>query len=348
MATEWYLMQSPHDQVSGFGGEAFNDFGSEGFNETMDSDASDTVELCNYDLSERKTIRVMIQGTYADTKLQTVIRRMLAPIGTCKAGMYVKYKDRYWLIVSLVDDNRVFEKAILYLCNYMVSWIDSNNAIHQRWIYVESASKYNFGEDNMRYYYLRNDQLLAYFPDDEYSMMLGTGNRFIIDKRTLLYEKTISATKDTSNPLIVYSMTRTDNVVDNYVGSGIIGYIMTQGEQRAQDGYYVIDGKGYWLCIEPDIDTRESPKCQIESDSDVVYIDIDSTVFTASFSGDDLPEFEFTVNCDFKDALEIVQVGRSIMISTSDHSLRNKTFEITLTADGYEPATKVLTLREFF
>lgn len=356
MATEWYLMQSPHDQVSGFGGEAFNDFGAEGFRETMDSEAADEVEICNYDLSVCKKARVMIQGTYSDTKLQTVIRRMLAPIGSCKAGMYVKYKNKYWIIVGLVDDNRVFEKAILYLCNSKVSWVDKDNQVHQRWIYVESASKYNFGEDNMRYYYLRNDTLLGYFPDDPDSLMLGTGYRFIIDKRCQLYEKNMTpdTTKDTSNPVIVYTITRTDNTVDNYVGSGIVGYILSQGEQHQDDGYYVIDGTGYWLCKAPEIDERQSSLCKIECDSDVVYIGLEGTVFTAKFTDsagnyyDPPSDFQFTLNCDFEDELEIVRSGQSIMVSTENHALRNRTFELSLAADGFEPDTKVITLREFF
>ena len=36
MAQEWYLLKSPHDQLSGFEDEAFDDFAQEGFNEILD------------------------------------------------------------------------------------------------------------------------------------------------------------------------------------------------------------------------------------------------------------------------------------------------------------------------
>ena len=108
MAKEWYLLTTPYDQVSGYESDAYDDFAQEGFLESLGSEIATTVELCNYDLSERTTIKAVIQNNHQDKKLKTRSRAMLVPVGTCHSGMYVKYKDRYWLIVGLVDDNTVY------------------------------------------------------------------------------------------------------------------------------------------------------------------------------------------------------------------------------------------------
>lgn len=357
MATEWYLMDSPYNQVSGFESEDFDDFGEEGFLEVLDSKVAVTVEISNYDLSETVTKRVVIMNNHQDTKLKTLSRAMLAPIGSCKAGMYVKYKDRYWLIVGLVDDNKVFEKAILLVCNYKLSWINNDGKIIERWANIESASQYNNGESNMIYYFVRSDQLMVYMPDDRESLLLDSGMRFIIDKRCAVYEKDFdeSTIMNVDNPLIVYKVTRSDTVLDNYTDSGILGFIMTQTEQHDSDGYYIVDGKGYWLCDIPNVkDTPPSNHFDIVSDTDTVYIDLEPSIFTATFfdsNGNEikkhLPSFDFGVESSFIDKLNIQSVNNSIIVSTSDYKLNNKSFKLVLNADGYGEISKVITIREF-
>lgn len=357
MAKEWYLLNSPYDQLSGYESDAIVDFGEEGFLEALESELAVNVEICNFDLSECISQKVIIQNNHQDTKLKTLSRMMFAKIGTCKAGMYVKYKNRYWLIVGLVDDNKVCEKAVLLICNYKISWIDNNGEIIQRWVNAESASQYNNGETGMTYYFVRSDQLMVYMPDDPYSLMLNTGKRFIVDKRCQVYELDFEEgiTKDTSNPVIVYDVTRSDTVLDNYIDSGIVGFIFTQVEQRENDGYYVVDGVGYWLC---DVPTERSEakqlSCQIVG-SPYVYIDLEPEIYTAVFYDqdgnevkEDLPDFEFNINYDFVDSpMDIQFVNRSVLISTSNYKLNNKSFDIVLTADGYEPVSKTITIREF-
>ena len=355
MAQEWYLMKSPHDIVSGFEEEALDDFGAEGLQEMLDSDFAYDVELCNYDLSLCKKIRAVIQNRTQDTKLKSLIRHMLVPIGTCKAGQYVKYKGRYWLIVGLVDDNMVYEKAILSICNWRMTWINDSGKIVQRWARVDSASQYNNGETDKKFYFIRTDQLMVYMPDDPDSLMLDSGKRFIIDKRCEIYEQGIpeGATVVTGKPLTVYDVTRRDSVLDNYDGSGLSGLLLTQMEQSDTDGYYVVDGKGYWLCDVPpeaEEDTGEAI-CRIDYETDEILIDIEPSTFTARFYGEDGSEeaatAEWSVDCDFISDLDIETVDNTIMISTDRDDLRNKSFVLVLNCEGYTSASMTVYIREF-
>jgi hypothetical protein len=358
MAQEWYLLKSPHDQVSGFESEAFDDFAQEGFSEALESSIACTVELCNYDLSQCKKIKAIVENNVQDTKLKTLNRQILLPVGTCKAGMYVKYKDRYWLIVGLVDDNTMYEKAVLALCNHLLSWVNDEGKVVQRWVNAQSASQYNNGETGAKFYYYtyRSDQLLIAMPDDDESLMLKSGKRFIIDNRCKVYEKKFdnNVECDTSNPVITYSITRLDSVLYDYQNSGHFEFMCFQDEQRDGDGYYVINGKGYWLCEQPKEDSNKSTVLSslIEYDELEIFNGLDAGIFTAKFFDKNGKETNnvtpiWSVNCDFADKLDIEFVDNSICISANDRSLINLSFELSLSAEGYETKTVKITIRAF-
>ena len=355
MATEWYLMDTDHDTVDGFESDAFNDFGQDAFSEVLDSSLGIDVELCNYDLSDCKPIKAVVLNTVQDTELKTMKRMILVPIGTCKTGMYIKYKDRYWLIVGLVDDNLVYEKAVITICNYQLTWLNDSSQIVQRWCNVSSASQYNNGETSSKYYFIRSDQLLIATPDDDECLLLDSGKRFIIDRRCSVYEKRFSdnVVKDTSNPLIVYKLTRSDSALYNYSDSGHFQMLVTQDEKHDEDGYYVIGGKGYWICGEPDIPKNETPilLCEIIGESFDIYNGFDEGIFTAVFydvNGDIVDVAPvWNIDGDGAELLTIDYVGNSIHISADNKNLVNKSFKLTLSADGYEPVKATVGIRAF-
>lgn len=341
MAQSWYLLATPHDQVSGYESEGFDDFAQEGFLEALDSSIGVEVELYNYDLSVQSTIRAVVDGKLQETKLNAMTRRILTPIGTVKAGMYVKYKNRFWIIVGITDDNGVYEKSVMMICTHLLTWLNSNGEVVQRWAYIESASQYNNGEYSTKYYTYRTDQLLIIIPDDEESIMLSNTNRFVIDKRCEIYEKNIldDVDFDFSNPVITYRLTRSDSVLYNYQDSGHFEFLAYQDEQHEKDGYYRINGKGYWLC-ESNTEIKEDiGRLEIECDEPIVYCGLDATIFTAKFYDNEGNDVNITpvwkIDSDFMSLLSIEYVEDSIMISTNSRSLIGKKFTIILSGDGY-------------
>lgn len=354
MATEWYLMNTNSDTVSGFESEDFDNFAADAFSEALASSLGKDVEICNYDLSERIQTRVIVQGNVQDTKLKSMQRTILAEIGTCKAGQYLFYKNRYWLIVGLVDDNEMYEKAVAVLCNYLLTWKNDNGDIIQRWVNASSASQYNNGETSNKFYFVRSDQLMILTPDDDECLLIKHKQRFIIDRRCSIYEKNFSedVTIDTSKQLITYELTRMDNVIYDYQDSGHSEFMAYQDEQHESDGYYLINGKGYWLCDVPKTNNKTVVlSCIIECDEPTIYSGIEPTVFYAKFFDLDgnsttiLPQWE--INCDFEDSLNIEYVENSISISVDNNELINKSFELSLCADGYEKTTLLVTIKAF-
>lgn len=353
MAQEWYLIQSPHAQVSGYEGEALLDFAKEGFDEALDSEMATDVVIMNHDLSVQTHIRAIVQNAVADTKLKSLNRLLFVPIGTCKAGTYVFYKERYWLIVGLVDDNKMYEKAIMTLCNYQLTWINQKGQIVQRWARVDSASQYNNGEsytDNYRY---RTDQLMLLMPNDEECIMVWHGLRMVIDKRCSVYEKsfTTDIKKSTGYPINVYRVTRMDSVLFDYQDCGYYECLVTLDEQQESDGYYIVDGTGYWLCEEPSAISSQAMNCDIIYETNEIYNGFEPSKFTAQFYDgnknivDVSPEWK--INCDFVDKLDVIYDNNSILISCDNSNLVNKSFELCLFGNGYNPIKLIVTIRAF-
>lgn len=340
MAQEWYLMKSPYNQVSGFESESLDEYGSESLNEMLASDIAQDIELYASNLILIKAMRAIVNNRIKDTTLNSLQRQMIVPIGTCKAGMYVKYKNRFWLITNCVDDNGVYEKAILAICNWCLTWINDCGDIVQRWANITSASQYNNGETSTKNYYLRTDQLMVIIPKDKESLVLNQGKRFIIDEKCTLYENDLTASKDTSKSVITYQLTRADTVLYNFSDSGNFQFIATQDEQQPNDGYYVIGNKGYWLCDEPKIGNK-SPilSCSIECDAPEILDGISPTTFTAVFSdisGTKVSAIPiWNIECEFKDKLQITYTENKIIIGTNDSKLINKSFNLSLSAEGY-------------
>lgn len=354
MAKEWYLLKSPHVQLSGFEDDALSDFAQEGFEEALDSNIAIDVELCNYDLSVCRQVRAIVQNNVQDTKLKTLSRELLVPIGTCKAGMYVKYKGRYWIIVGLVDDNTMYEKAVMTICNYLLTWLNADKKVVQRWVSATSASQYNNGETGVTYYTVRSDQLLVITPDDDECLLLDTGTRFIMDRRCKIYEKNFNTDVvcDTSKPVATYKLTRSDSVLYDYQDSGHYEFMAYQDEKHDEDGYYVINEKGYWLCGKPDTEDKTVLlSSKIDYDSLEISNGLEPGVYTALFYDTEGNEVnvapQWSIDCDFADLLEVEYVNHSIYISANNKKLINKSFELSLSAEGYETVNVTIVIRAF-
>lgn len=341
---EWYLMRSP-TLTSGDESDLLRQYSEDAITELLNSDVADDVELYDRDLTFIKATRALVIDKMQETKLKSLRRQIAVPVGTIKAGQYIKYKNRFWLIVGLVDNDVTHEKGVMVLCNYLLTWVNTTGEIIQRWANITSASQYNSGETGQQFYNVQSNQLMVCIPDDDESMLIEKGARFIIDKRCIVYEKNFpeGTTCDTSKEINIFALTRFDAVLYDYQDSGYLQFIGYQDEQRLPtDGYYLIGGKGYWLCKKP-ANINPSPlSCDIEADLDCIYCGIEETVFTAKFYDEDGGAATVTpiwgIDCDFTDSLIIGYTDNSVIISTDDEKVVGKTFTLSLSADGY--ATK--------
>lgn len=217
---EWYLI-TPNTRpniTGGFENDAFLDYKDDAFAESLDTDIAKTVILHNYDLSESTEIRCIIQGNSADTQLKSMERIGLFVRGTVKAGMYIFYENRYWLITGYPSYNGIYEKAVMQLCQYKLRWQNAKGEIIERFGNFSSSSKYDMGETGNSTITLTSDNLMILLPNDDESLDLD-GKRVFIDKREI-------------NPTKVYKITRTDSVLYDFgeEHGGILSFIADKTE----------------------------------------------------------------------------------------------------------------------
>ena len=217
---DWYLI-TPNTRpniTGGFENDAFLDYKDDAFAESLDTDIAKTVILHNYDLSESTEIRCIIQGNSVDTQLKSMERVGLFVRGTVKAGMYIFYENRYWLITGYPSYNGIYEKAVMQLCQYKLRWQNASGKIIERYGNFSSSSKYDMGETGNSTITLTSDNLMILLPNDDESLDLD-GKRVFIDKREV-------------NPTKVYKITRTDSVLYDFgeEHGGILSFIADKTE----------------------------------------------------------------------------------------------------------------------
>lgn len=199
---EWYLTDNYKPTVtSGYESDAISEFAQSNFTDVLETAFSDAVLLYNHDLSECTEIRCVIQGNSADTYLKSMERVALFPIGTVKAGMYIFFENRYWLITGYPSNNKSYEKATVKLCQYKVKWQNSDGTIVERWVSTQSSSKYDDGLKDSNTMTLTSDSIMLLLPNDDESLTLD-GKRIFIDKK--------------NPPNKVYLVSRADSVLYDY------------------------------------------------------------------------------------------------------------------------------------
>lgn len=216
---EWYLIgnNTKPNMLGGYENQAFFDYKDDAFLESLETDIATTVILYNYDLSEPKEIRCIIQGNTADTYLNLMGRTILAPIGTFKAGNYIFFENEYWLVNGRPGNNKIYEKVTVVECQYLLRWQNSKGKIIERWINLTSASKYDVGETGNSTITLSSDNFTILIPNDDESFDID-GKRVFIDLHP-------------TNPTKVFKITRTDDALFYYgKHGGILSLIADKTE----------------------------------------------------------------------------------------------------------------------
>ena len=337
---EWYLMDNHNPNVtSGYEGDILSDFAQSSFSDILETAVSDTVILYNHDMSEPREVRCVMQGNHAFTMLNSMKRAALFPIGTVKAGMYVYFDNSFWLIVGCPGNNKVYEKVILYLCQYKLKWQNDNGDIVERWGNFSSASKYDDGLYEGKIINLTSDNLTIILPHDEESLKLDY-KRVFIDSRAL--------------PEKVYVISRSDDVLFDYgAHGGVLSFIADKTE------------------FNPVKDNQELGVCDYVAKNTVVENPDETTILNGTISGGDNLKVGFVRtytatlsdkegnniawnNDDFywniypdKDVILNLEDNK-VKILAEDESLIDKTIRIEVRYRGVLVCSKTVEIREAF
>lgn len=228
---EWYLIDNntKPNMIGGYENEGFLDCKDDAFYETLETDMADTVILYNYDLSESKEIRAIVEGNTADTQLKSMERSILVPVGTLHSGDYIFFEDEYWIVDGRPGNNKIYEKATLKECQYKFRWQKSDGTIIERFANLTSSSKYDVGENGNNTIILSSNNYLIIMPNDKDSMTID-GKRVFIDLSDI--------------PEKVFKITRNDDVLYNHhTHGGTLNLIADKTELNKEK-----DNQELWLC----------------------------------------------------------------------------------------------------
>lgn len=179
----WYRMTRPLFN-SGFEDDEFWAYGQDGFQELLDSAIGSDVLI--YDKSIQKepiTVRAIVQNKTSDVYNSTVVRQILCNIGVLKCGQYVECEGAMWLVSALPDNNRIYEKAVLWKCKHTIRFISPlTGEIVKYPVYSTNSTQYGTGELEKAYMTVGEDQHLIYIPYNEETIKLDDQFRFLMDK----------------------------------------------------------------------------------------------------------------------------------------------------------------------
>lgn len=184
MPAEWYLMRRPLFN-SGLEDDEFWAFGVDGFNELLDSAIGSDVELYDRRIDVPSVmIRAIVQNTTSDTVNNTTLRQILCNIGFLKCGQYVRFDDAWWIVATRPDNNRVYEKAILWKCKYTIRFLSvlDGKTIVEYPLYDTNSTQYGTGETDKVAMSVGSGEHLIYLPHNEETVLIDRGFRFIMDR----------------------------------------------------------------------------------------------------------------------------------------------------------------------
>lgn len=316
---EWYLLTSDTrpNATGGYENDAFLDYKDDAFQEALQTDISTTVTLYNYNLTKSRQIRCIIQGNTADTQLKSLERTVLASIGTLKAGMYILFEDRYWLITGYPGNNKIYEKATMILCQYKLRWQDDSGKVIERWANFTSASKYDTGHSGNQTIMLTSNNFTIWIPEDDDSATLDT-RRVFIDR-------------DEVHPTKVFEITRSDDVLYLFgeEHGGILSFIADKDELNLS-----VDRPDLGLCdykeptpLPPEPDETTDLSAVISGKSNL--INGFSRTYSVEFkdsNGDIKQDVDFTWNVESNFDVQRIISGNQIELSVDDKSLIGSSF----------------------
>lgn len=219
MSQEWYLMGSSN--LSGLEEDEFN-VDKNGFTEIVASFVGTDIQIYGDRITNTPTsTRALIQQVIQNYVPVPDIRSIQMPIGVLACGQYIKFNNQWWLVASMPQSNRVYERAILWYCQYPLKFtIPGATTVVEYPIPTENASK-GTGETVTQYITVGSTERVVYLPYNEVTAKIDNGYRFLIDRRS-------TNTK-------AYKVTNVDTTSYMYGDIGLVSLVCTEDTLRSAD-----------------------------------------------------------------------------------------------------------------
>lgn len=327
----WYRMTRPLFN-SGFEDDEFWAYGQDGFQEVLESFLGSDVEIYDKAIAKQpQSVRAIVQQVTGDTYSTSTVRQILCNIGILHCGQYVRYDGAWWLVIGFPDNNRIYEKAVLWKCKHSIRFLSplTGEAVEYP-VYSENSTQYGTGQSEKTYMTVGDDQHLIYLPYNAETILLDDDFRFIMDKNHV-------------NPS-VYRITRVDPVSyavgDEAIEDGLIQWSVLQTQFNEEtDNRELMIADYYTAKLGESNSTSGDGGSLILTDADGDYrLAIGETkevyVSYTDENGEAASEFSYSVSCEAEN-VTVTQDGQTIRLS-ADNDARCIGSSIMLTARAFE------------
>ena len=326
----WYRMTRPLFN-SGFESDEFWAYGQDGFQEVLESFLGTDVEVYEKRIYVPPIpIRAIIQNVTSDIHSGTTMRQILCQIGTLKCGQYVRMNGDYWLVSGLPDNNKIYEKAVLWRCGYTIRMISPlTGTVVEYPIYDASGSQ--VGEEGTEQITIGASQHLVYLPYNEETIQIDHDFRFIMDKNR-------------AHPT-VYRVTQVDPIsYSTGAENGLIRWTATEtqlNEETDNKDEMVAD---YYGNVSAPIPPEGGEICLTDLDGDWVLTIGESKQISVSQNGEALKSYHAALDCE-ADTATIEQITGNVITvrAANDRTKTGSTIRITVTTDnGISVSSEIL------
>lgn len=182
MSKSMYMMHNRF--VSEVEDEEFAGYAVQGFDDVLWSFMGANVERYKSRMTDKpKRMRAIIQNRTTDNPQFATLRQMLYAVDeTVECGNYICWNNEWWIVPYLPGGNGVYNKAYLWYCNYMLKFVSPiTGEVVCYPANTENATRYNSGERETERMTLGTSQHIVYIPNNDETILLNHGSRFIFD-----------------------------------------------------------------------------------------------------------------------------------------------------------------------
>lgn len=262
-----------------------------------------------------------------------------------------KTDNSYWICTESMNKGDINYEGLLTYCNYILPFQDSNGKIYHYPCVDVNATQYSSGEDYANNMIVGSTKHILYLTKDINTLRLKSPKRVYIDICDF--------------DMTVYKITQNDNVSYN-IGKGIVRLTCVEDVEVANSDradlkicdYIEIKSEDKNDNIESNdtIDENVSENlitANIKYTSTIIKSGGNYKTFTAEFTDSegnvvDVEKYNWSIVCDFKDKLDIVEEENKIKIKINDDSCIGEMFVLTLSDDNGNSASVTLEVRGLF
>lgn len=185
---EWYLIKPQPTLNSGLEYGEWDNYAEDSFAEVLtETPLGKQIYMCKGQFDGSKfEVEVptngIVQSETPDAYTQGWQRQLLTRISDeIQNYKYIRYDDKIWVIMTMPSDNRIYNKCVIHLCNYMLKWQNDNGEIYYYPADIHNATQYNTGIEGGREIHTGYVQLVAYVSLDNITAGLERDKRMFID-----------------------------------------------------------------------------------------------------------------------------------------------------------------------